>query len=295
MRRTFLALLVPLLALPLMADACDPDPACDRTASPSTFASEKAATPNGGTLCLVPGSYGDVTLDRSITIANAMTTKPTLRTLRITASLSRARGLNVTGGGDPLVTVSQTVANVIIENSTIHDGSGNGMRNRGDYVTVRNNDFFHFGSEDAIRLWGDHHSYIGNHIHDVQNSGHNDAFQTYRTSSGDEAVTNLLLDGNTVENFPGSNAHCFMVEDNGQANWTVRNNTFRGIGSHCFILGKPGEDGVTNVQIHDNTFTNIGGTAIECHGGTYGSITGNTFTNVGRTVGHYDNSACTGQ
>lgn len=301
MKRLLKALTPLMLLLAGVAAYCDdpsPPTNCTRTATPSNFSTQYAATGESETLCLAAGNYGNVTIGKTITLANLTTTRPTLTTLTISATGdgAKAHGLNITGGGDPLVTIAQGAVFVTVENSIIHDGSGNGVRNRGDYVTFNNNELYHFGSEDAIRLWGDHHTYTNNYIHDVSNPGHNDGFQTYQTSLSDEPVTNLLLDGNRIDNFPGDNAHCLIVSGPGDANWTIRNNTLSDIGSHCMILGlHASNEGVANLSITNNTFTNIGGTAIECNGDSYGNISGNTFTNVGGTVLHADNSNCTGQ
>lgn len=260
-----------------------------------TIAKALSVANPGENVALSAGSWGDVVLNKQVALVNATPTKPTLRSLSITADGAKASRLEITGGGDPLVTIAQGKALITVEFCVIHDGSGNGVRNRGSYTTFDSNELYHFASEDAIRLWGDHHTYKNNYIHDVANPGHNDCFQSYRTSGGDAPVTDLLLDNNRIENFTGPDAHCFMVESNGHANWTVTNNRITGIGSHGFILGKPGESGVANIQFHNNAFTNVGGTAIECHGATSGSVTGNTFTNCGGTVGHYDSSNVTGQ
>lgn len=299
--RLKLALGVVLAALISMGAYCDdptPPSTCHRTATTATFAAEYAATGSGQTLCLAAGSYGNVTIGKTLTLANLTQTRPTLTSLTITAAAdgAKAHALNITGGGDPLVSIQAGAALVTVENSIIHDGSGNGVRNRGDYVTFNNNELYGFASEDAIRLWGDHHSYTNNFIHDVSNPGHNDAWQTYQTSVGDAPVTNLTIDNNTIEDFPGSNAHCIIGSGPNHTNWTITNNTFTNIGSHCTILGlHAANEGVANVQIHNNVYTNIGGTAIECNGDTFGSITNNTFNNVGGTVLHADNSNCTGQ
>jgi len=275
---------------------------CTQTISPGTSIStaESGMAP-GGVLCVKGGTYaGTTTISKSgtaggiITVRNADSTPPVITNLIVNASYVTIAGFEITGGGDPLVRIETASRYITLQGSKIHDGKGNGMRNYGSYITVEGNDFTKFQVEDAIRLWGDHHTYRNNYIHDIQNPGHNDIWQSYQTDTK-VPVTNLLIEGNRIERNTGGNAHIFMLESNGSNNWVVRNNSFDTIGSHGFILGKPGETGVQNVQILNNTFKNVGGDAIECHGSTTGNIEGNTFQNVGRTILRADNSKCTGQ
>ncbi len=241
----------------------------------------------GDTICVKGGNYAEevnITSSGSdgkpITLKNAESTLPVVTHLDISGSYINVLGFEVTGDSNPLVQIEQGATNVTFKDGKIHDGPGNGVKTYGNYVTFENNDLTAFGNEDAFRIWGDNLTFRNNHIHDIQNPGHNDIWQTYQTDTK-IPVTNLLLEGNTIENNTGGNAHCLMLESDGSNNFTVKNNTFTNIGSHCFILGKPGESGVANVQFENNTFNQIGGNAIECQGQTSGTITGNTFNGVG--------------
>lgn len=276
----------------LPASAPPPTSACTRTISTGTSITSTINTMSTGqTLCLNSGNYGEsVTLGRSITLQNAPGATPTITKLTVSAGSSAVIGLEITGGSDPLLRVNNGISNVLIKRNKIHDGSGNGVRTWANNVTFESNEFYSFANEDAIRLWGDGLIFRNNYIHDVQNSGHNDPFQTWLLAGNEPgpAVTNLIMEDNIVRNFPGGHGHCFMAESTTTrlANWTIVRNRFENIGSHCFILGggEPGDRGVANVDFFYNKFMNIGGASITCSFESYGRLYGNTFVNANSNI-----------
>lgn len=254
--------------------------------SPTTLSSGMSSASTGGVVCLNNGSYGTVTLAKSITLRNTPGQSPVLTKITISTGNSGIIGLDITGGSDPLVRVNSGISNVLIKGNKIHDGSGNGMRSMANKVTIQDNEMYHFANEDAIRLWGDSVIIRNNYIHDVVNSGHNDPIQTWLLSGNEPgpAITNFIMEDNIVRNFTGSDGHCIMAESTTTRlqNWTIARNRFENIGAHCMILGggESGDKGVLDVKFYYNQFKSIGGSTIICNWQTTGVLYGNTFTSA---------------
>lgn len=220
---------------------------------------------------------------------NCVTIAPALSDLTLRSNTIGSCGRHGIGFTRP-TTQSYTQDVTIAGNTIARVGRsstyGNDLTVYGDRITVQDNDLSGTPN-DAINLWGDRHVYRHNRIHDISNANgnHNDAFQTwsgvYDGAEG-HAVTNLLIERNTVENIGGANAHCLMAEGPGHVAWTIQSNVFRNVGDQCIILGKDGNgtQGVQGLKISYNTFAAAGASnTIEFNLTSSGTLANNIFYN----------------
>jgi hypothetical protein len=275
-----------------------PSPTCTRTIS-SGINSAISSMSNGQVLCLNSGTYSEnVTLNKSITLqaAPGAATKPKINSINVTVGSTAVLGLEITSSANPLVRVGTAtgtkIYDIVFKYNKIHSGPGNGMITFGNNLTFESNEMHTFGNEDAIRIWGDGAKIRNNYIHDVQNSGHNDPFQTWiikNNSYGSTPITNMVLEDNIIRNFPGGHGHCFMMSSFGlpHRNIKVIRNRLENIGSHCFIMSGVRENGdadgtpdigVQGMDFYYNRFTNIGGFTIKCELQSFGNMYKNTFS-----------------
>jgi hypothetical protein len=280
-----------------------------------------AASP-GSTVVIMGGSYGeDVKLSTSGATASPTTFQAngadtvTVRSLNLAANHLAVSGLTITGASSDCVSIQPALSDITLQGSKINncgrDGihfvrsttqpytnqvliknnaittvgktnsSANDLTAYANYLTVEGNDLTGTPN-DAIDLWGDHHTYRANNIHDITNTNgnHNDAFQTwggYDDGYDGNPVTNLLLERNKVVNVLGANAHAFMLEGPGNNVWTVRDNVFSNIGSIGLVLGVTGSgESSTGLAIYNNTFVNAGSNdAVEFNSADTGSFVNN--------------------
>jgi hypothetical protein len=134
---------------------------------------------------------------------------------------------------------------IVVKDNTLYRVQGTGVGIVGRNWLVEGNELSHGldantdtgahvgGDSDAMRFMGSGHVIRNNHMHDyldTEQDGdpHIDCFQTFSVYTETQFAHDVLVEGNTCDNF----GQMFMVEDNASGNYvhhiTFRNNVLRG-------------------------------------------------------------------
>ncbi|MCH5298670.1 MAG: right-handed parallel beta-helix repeat-containing protein [Ruminococcus sp.] len=133
-------------------------------------------------------------------------------------------------------------------------------------------------------------TFVNNYnCHDIELGGVDTAKITKCTFSNPQSVNTFPNDGGreaiqidscTYEAMPEFVSYDYTRSKNITVSYSTFKNKFRGVGSHHAVIGKTYD----NINIHHNTFTNIGGIAIYAVYWTNSKIYNNTMTDVGLGV-----------
>lgn len=231
---------------------------------------------------VVTVSKGYYSLDRTIKIYSDTTLKATGSYFRHYGNLLRngynkkaskatgykgAKNITIIGGSwDAMVPYSQAgTSNSRIMHSTMRFGH---CKN----IVIKNCDF------------------VNNYnCHDIELGGVDTAKITNCTFTNPQPVNNFPNDGGreaiqidscTYEAMPEFVSYDYTRSKNITVSYSTFKNKFRGVGSHHAVLGKTYD----NINVHHNTFENIGGIAVYAVYWTNSKIYSNTMTDVGLGV-----------
>ena len=133
-------------------------------------------------------------------------------------------------------------------------------------------------------------TFVNNYnCHDIELGGVNTAKITKCTFSNPQSVNNFPNDGGreaiqidccTSDAMPEFVEFDYTTSKNITVSYSSFKNKFRGVGSHHAVLGKTYD----NINIHHNTFENIGGIGVYAVYWTNSKIYNNTMTDVGLGV-----------